>query len=148
MAPRLSVRSGIGYRTILSVTPDVAIQKSGRQIESSVFFLSNQYFGFEIILTAQLHGFVFLAFLIYVDKRLDDSMYCGFVNRFSRIPVHVNRNMTIALNKVNCFLWAKVPILLSVQSFDFSTICKLIFLRVSIDFEFSTPGCQKFFQGC
>ena len=80
-----------------------------------------------MILTAQLHGFVFLAFLM----RLDDSMYRGFVNRCSRIPVHVNRNMTIALNKVNCSLWAKVPILLSAQSFDFSTICYLFSLIFS-----------------
>ena len=64
---------------------------------------------------------------------------------FSSIPVHVNRNLTMALNKFNCSLWVKVPFLLSTHSFDFSTVCKMTSLRVSFIIGFSAweafPGC-------
>ena len=50
---------------------------------------------------------------------------------FSSIPERVHRNVTMALNKVTYSLWVKVPYLLSAQSFDFSTFCKMTSLRVS-----------------
>ena len=50
---------------------------------------------------------------------------------FSSIHVHVNRNVTMALNKVNCSLWVKVAFRLSAQSFDFWTFCKMTSLIVS-----------------
>ena len=55
---------------------------------------------------------------------------------FPSIPVHVNRNVTMALNKVNCSLWFKVSFLLSAQSFDFWTFCKMTSLRVSLLSDF------------
>ena len=59
--------------------------------------------------------------------------------------MHVSRNVTMALNKVNCSLWVKVPFLLSAQSLDLKIICKMTSLRVSSIIGFSDretfPGC-------
>ena len=76
-------------------------------------------------------------FSLYVDKRLDDTIYGGVDDHFASIPVHVNRNVTRTLNKVNCSLWVKVPFLLSALSFEFSTFCKMASLTVSFIIGFS-----------
>ena len=57
--------------------------------------------------------------------------------------MHVNRNVTIALNNVNCSLW--VPFPLSAQSFDLLTDCKMTSLRVSFFIGFFS---REFFPGC
>ena len=59
--------------------------------------------------------------------------------------MHVNRNVTMDMNKVNCSLWVKVPILLSAQSFDFWTFCKMTSLIVSFIIGFSA---REIFPGC
>ena len=72
-------------------------------------------------------------FPLFVDNRLKHSMYRGLDDHFlifSSIPVHVNSSVTMALNKVNCSLWVKVPFLLSAQSFDFWTFLKMTSLKI------------------
>ena len=58
-------------------------------------------------------------------------MYGGVDDHFLEHPV------AMALNKVDCSLCAKVPFLLSAQSFDFSIVCKMTSSRVSFIIEFS-----------
>ena len=115
----------------------------------SVFFISKQCFRFEKILTgcrfyAQLHVIVFI-FSSMLTIAWTTACTVVLMIIFSSIPVHVNRNVTMALNKVNYFLWVKVPFRLSAQSFDFWTFCKMTSLRVSFIIGFSAreafPGC-------
>ena len=119
------------------------------QIDSSVFFLSNQCFRFKMILTgcwfyAQLHGIVFVfSSMLTIACTTACTMVLMII--FSSIPVHVNRNVTMGLNKVSCSLWVKVPFLLSAQSFNFRTFCKMTSLRVFFTIMFSA---REVFLGC
>ena len=63
---------------------------------------------------------------------------------FSSLPVHVNRNVTMALKNVNCSLWDNVTFLLSAQLFDFSAVCKMATSKVSLIVEFFTSYCFAF----
>ena len=94
--------------------------KSSHQL---VIFSSNQSLVFEKLLTGCWFGLV--TFIHYVDKHLDNSLYYGVNDNFSSPPVHVNRNMTMKLNSVNCSLYNQVPFLLSAQSVDCSTDCEM-----------------------
>ena len=69
-------------------------------------------------------------------------MYCGSDDLFLEHPCAREQNVTMALNKVNCSLWFKVPFLLSAQSFDFWTSCKMTSPRLSFIIGFlAFPDC-------
>ena len=140
----------ISYKFVLSTshtgnlweTREVDTLKLSHQFESSVFV--HQISILDFIKYLQAAGsmlsstlYVFVAFSSMLTKAGTTACTVVLTIIFSSIPVHVNRNVTMALNKVNCSLWIKVPFLLSSQSFHLSTFCKMTSLRVSFFIEFS-----------
>ena len=116
------------------------------QIESPVFFHQVSVLDLKryLHIAGFIHGII-LAFSSMLTNVRTTACTVGLMIIFSSIPVHMNRNVTMALNKVNCSPWVKVPFLLSAQSFDFSTVFKMSSLTVSFIIGFSAredfPGC-------
>ena len=131
---------------ILWETREVDNLKLSHQIELSVFFYQIIVLDFKRYLQAagfMLNSSSFFSSMLTIAWKTACTVVLMIM--FWSIHVHVSKNVTMALNKVNCSLWVKVPFLLSAQSLDLKIICKMTSLRVSSIIGFSDretfPGC-------